>query len=249
MISYQQSKQYDRDGYLLVPNVFSPAEVRAMLDAVEGGGRVAEKAFNMADTSGKNARLALWSELGDDIWAAASTHPGIVNTARMLMREEISFFHGKVILKEARSGGAWEWHQDYGYWYNDGFLYPSLLSAFVALDPATRENGCLQVLRGSHLLGRLDHGRAGGQVGTDPERITAVEKQLERVHVEMTPGSVIFFHCNTLHTSAPNDSDHHRRSFIVCYTATNNPQYRGEGLVERPVCPTASADALLRFAS
>jgi ectoine hydroxylase-related dioxygenase (phytanoyl-CoA dioxygenase family) len=230
-----------------VPEVFSPEEVRAMIGAVEGGGRVAQKAFDMADTSGKNARLALWSELGDDIWASASTHPGIVNTARMLLREEISFFHGKVILKEARSGGAWEWHQDYGYWHHDGFLFPHMLSAFVALDASTKENGCLQVLRSSHHLGRLEHGRAGGQMGTDPERIAAIEKKLERVHVEMTPGSVLFFHCNTLHTSAANESDHHRRSFIVCYTATANPQYRGESFQTYPVCPTSPPDALARF--
>ena len=49
-------------------------------------------------------------------------------------------------------GGAWTWHQDYGYWYQNGMLYPYLVSVFIAVDPATRENGCLQVLEGSHLL-------------------------------------------------------------------------------------------------
>ena len=96
------------------------------------------------------ARLAIWHELGDDIWAAASTNPRIVNNLRILLGEEIAFFHGKVMLKEAKQGGAWEWHQDYGYWYNQGFAFPRLISAFVALDAATKENGCLQVLRGSH---------------------------------------------------------------------------------------------------
>ncbi len=240
MIKYQQSLAYDRDGYVLVEDVFSGAEVRAMIGAIEGEGRVAEKAYNMADTSGKSARLALWNELGDDIWAAASTHPGIVNTTRMLMREDIAFFHGKVMLKEARSGGAWEWHQDYGYWYNEGFLFPRLLSAFVALDEATIENGCLQVLRSSHLMGRLDHGQAGGQTGTDARRIEAAEQCLERLHVEMKPGSVLFFHSNTLHTSAPNESDTHRRSFIVCYTAQSNPQFRDGQWITRPACPTGA---------
>jgi hypothetical protein len=248
MLNHQQAEQYDRDGYVLVPDVFASSEVGAMISAVEGGERVAKKAFDMADVSGKNARLALWNELGDDIWTAASIHPGIVNTSRMLLREDISFFHGKVILKEARSGGAWEWHQDYGYWYHDGFLFPNMISAFVALDPSTKENGCLQVLRGSHKLGRLEHGRAGGQMGVDPERIAAVEKSFERVHVEMTPGSVLFFHCNTLHTSAANESDHHRRAFIVCYTGTSNPQYQGDSFKTYPVCPTGEPDSFSRFA-
>lgn len=83
-----------------------------MLREVEGGSRVAAMTRGNEDTSGKKAKLAIWHELGDDIWAAASTHPRIVNNVRILMREEIAFFHGKVMLKEAGSGGVWEWHQD-----------------------------------------------------------------------------------------------------------------------------------------
>lgn len=42
-----------------------------------------------------------------------------------------------------------------------------MASCFVAVDAATRENGYLQVLKGSHKLGRIEHGRVGGQTGTD----------------------------------------------------------------------------------
>lgn len=247
MTDYEQASAFDRDGYLVVPGVFSPEEVRIMLNEVEGGG-IASRQINMPDASGKSAKLAIWYELADDVWGAASTHPKLVNTLRILLREEICFFHGKVMMKEAHSGGAWEWHQDYGYWYNEGFLYPNMLSAFVALDPATIANGCLQVLRGSHRLGRLDHGRVGNQTGGDPSRIGLLEERLERVPVELEAGSVVFFHCNTLHTSAPNESDNHRRSFIVCYTAQSNPQMRHEGgVITREYCPTGPADGLLRF--
>jgi ectoine hydroxylase-related dioxygenase (phytanoyl-CoA dioxygenase family) len=72
----------------------------------------------------------------------------------------------------------------------------------------------------------------------------------------MTPGSVLFFHCNTLHTSAANNSDHHRRAFIVCYTGTSNPQYRGDVFKHircaRRVRPTrfrASPESVLRTTS
>ncbi len=238
--------KYERDGYVLVPNLFNEREVALMLNAVESGGRVAATTRGSADTSGRKAKLAIWGDLGDDIWAAASTHPRIVNNVRILMREEISFFHGKVMLKEAHSGGAWEWHQDYGYWY-DGFVYPRMHSAFVALDPATRENGCLQVLRGSHLLGRLSHGRVGEQTGADPARIAKIEKHFERVQCEMTPGSVLFFHCNLLHTSAPNDSDRHRRSFIICYNALANPQLNERQNAARVPCPVGTDDSILKF--
>ena len=45
-----------------------------------------------------------------------SANPRIVNSMRALLREEIYHWHSKVMLKYPEGGGAWEWHQDYGYW-------------------------------------------------------------------------------------------------------------------------------------
>lgn len=247
ILTPEQVADFERDGYVLLENVFSKEEVAAMLREVESGERVAKTKRGSSDASGKKAGIAIWTELGDDIWAAASTHPRVVNNVRILLREEIAFFHGKVMLKEARSGGAWEWHQDYGYWYNGGFVFPRMLSAFVALDEATVENGCLQVLKGSHLLGRLEHGKVGDQTGTNAERIRQLEPLFERVHCTMKPGSVLFFHCNLLHTSAANDSDFPRRSFIVCFNGLSNPQLGRHDCEDRP-CPVSSEDAVLKFA-
>jgi ectoine hydroxylase len=240
---------FNRDGFLKVERLFDEREVAAMLAAVEEGGRVASSTWASKDADGRASRLALWFELGDDIWASASTCPRVVNNIRILLGEEIAFFHGKVMLKEAHTGGAWEWHQDYGYWYLQGYAFPRLLSVFVALDPATRENGCLQVLRGSHRLGRLDHGRVGSQTGADPARIQEIEKLFERVHCVMEPGDALFFHCNLLHSSAPNDSDDDRRSFIMCYNALANPQFAEKKTSEQRPCPVGPDDAILRFAS
>lgn len=238
---------YHRDGYVLVPNLFNRSEIAAMVEEI-GGERVATHTRGNEDASGKKARLAIWHELGDDIWAAASTNPRIVNAVRILVGEEIAFFHGKVMLKEAGTGGAWEWHQDYGYWYNQGFVYPRMISAFVALDPATKENGCLQVLRGSHKLERLDHGKVGAQTGADPARMPLLEPLFERVYVEMTPGSCLFFHCNLLHSSGPNESEHHRRSFIMCYNALANPQLVEKPTFEQRPCPVGADDNILASA-
>lgn len=247
-ITPAEAIQFDRDGYLLVEGLFSPREVEVLLHDVQHGARVAGRTGGLADASGRSAKLAIWQELGDDAWAAASTCPRIVNNIRMLLREEVAFFHGKVMLKEAKAGGAWEWHQDYGYWYQQGYIFPRMISAFVALDPATRENGCLQVLKGSHHLGRLEHQTVGNQTGAAPERIREIEKIFERVHCVMSPGSVLFFHCNLLHASAPNESDHHRRSFIMCYNALANPQLGERKTSEQRPCPVGPDDAILQFA-
>lgn len=248
MLNSEHVAGYRRDGYVLLGSVFSPREVAAMLRAVESGERVAGNISGPADAGGRKSSLSLWNELGDDIWAAASTSPRIVNNIRVLLGEEISFFHGKVMHKEAHTGGQWEWHQDYGYWYDQGFVFPRLMSAFVALDPAMRENGCLQVLRGSHHLGRLSHRKVGEQTGANEERMALIESQFERVYCEMGPGDTLFFHCNLLHASGPNDSDRHRRAFIMCYNALANPQLGNPGRTGMPPCPVSDEDAILRHA-
>ena len=150
----------------------------------------------------------------------------MVDTLEDLLGGEVYHYHSKLTAKEPRVGGAWKWHQDYGYWYHNGCLYPPMASAMIALDQTTRENGCLQVLRGSHLMGRLEHELLRGkQVGADPTRVEQAEKVMERVYFEMAPGDVLFFHCNTLYRSDRNTSDSRRWTLICCYNAARNPPY------------------------
>ena len=143
-----------------------------------------------------------------------------------LLGGEVYHWHHKMILKEPFTGGAWEWHQDYGYWYNNGCLFPDLASCMIAVDRATKENGCLQVLRGSHRMGRIDHGKVGDQTGADMERVAAAMQRLELVHCEMEAGSAIFFHSNLLHCSAQNRSANPRWALICCYNAARNDPYK-----------------------
>ena len=105
-------------------------------------------------------------------------------------------------------------------------LFPLMASVMVALDKCTKENGCLQVVRGSHLLGRIDHGVIqGSQVGAEPTRVEQALKQLETVYAEMEPGDGLFFHCNTLHRSDQNRSPSRRSTVLFCYNAARNNPY------------------------
>jgi ectoine hydroxylase-related dioxygenase (phytanoyl-CoA dioxygenase family) len=94
------------------------------------------------------------------------------------------------------------------------------------VDRATRANGCLQVIEGSHRLGRIDHVLTGDQAGADLERVQAILERLPLVYVEMEPGDVLFFHCNLLHRSAENRSEYPRWSMICCYNAASNDPYK-----------------------
>ncbi|MDE0392299.1 MAG: phytanoyl-CoA dioxygenase family protein, partial [Rhodospirillales bacterium] len=121
---------------------------------------------------------------------------------------------------------AWNWHQDYGYWYFNGNLFPDMLSVLIAIDPATEENGCLRVIRGSARMGRLDHELVGGQLTADPERVAHAVERLEVVSCEMAAGDALFLHCNALHGSTKNTSKQSRNVLLCCYNAARNDPYK-----------------------
>ena len=220
--SSAQVQRFHEDGYVFVPNLF-PKDMIDLLLAVARADRAIENAGVMNDASGRASKIFIRSELEDDIYSAFTHSPRILDPVEQCLGGEVCQLHHKMMLKEPRVGGAWEWHQDYGYWYNDTILFPDLASCMIAVDRATKDNGCLQVLKGSHRMGRINHGKFGNQTGADPERVALAQQRLELVFCEMEPGTAVFFHSNTLHRSDANVSEFSRWSLICCYNRLNNP--------------------------
>jgi hypothetical protein len=225
-ITDQQVRMFHQDGYTLAKGMFDRDEIRLLGLAAHEDQALDQHSFGRADGEGGTVRLSLWNHPGDTIYGMVARCESVVTSAEKLLDGEVYHYHSKMIMKDAKVGGAWTWHQDYGYWYQNGVLFPLLCSAFLAVDPATKENGCLQVIRGSHHLGRIHHVLTGDQAGADMERVTEALKRLELVHVEMEPGDVLFFHCNLLHRSDQNRSEHPRWSMICCYNAARNNPYK-----------------------
>lgn len=211
----------------MVEGYFLREDMNLLLEVARADQVLAANANDRLDAEGRTSRLSLRFDLPESAYSAYVRHRGIVEPLEQLLGEEVFHYHHKMMLKEPRVGGAWEWHQDYGYWYAN-FLRADMASCMIAVDRATQENGCLQVLKGSHKLGRLEHGLTGDQTGADMERMQAVLQHLEIVYCEMEPGSALFFHSNLLHRSDPNESDDSRWALICCYSAASNPTFRPE---------------------
>ncbi len=222
----QQVDQYNEDGFLLVRSLFDSEEIELLQRSAKEDKQLDDHSYGRDDGEGGTVRLSLWNHPGDGIYGAFARCNRLVSIAEELLGDEPYHYHSKMIMKEARIGGAWAWHQDYGYWYSNGVLTPNLVSAFIAVDRATRENGCLQVIRGSHHCGRIHHQLTGQQAGADMERVTEILKRYEHLHVEMNPGDVLYFHSNLLHRSDQNDSENPRWSMICCYNARGNDPYK-----------------------
>lgn len=217
---------YDRDGYFLARGLFDRDEVQKLLAFGQQDASLFSATYGRKDSTGRETKLALWNEAGEDLYSMFGRSPRIVDRMEQLLGGEVYLYHMKMNMKEPRVGGAWEWHQDYGYWYNNGCLYPLMASCMLAVTRSNQANGCLQVLRGSHHMGRIDHGKTGDQTGADMERVNAALERLELVYVETEPGDALFFHGNTLHRSDQNLSDEARWSLICCYNAKANDPYK-----------------------
>ena len=225
-LSTGQLQSFQDDGYLIVPELFDREEADLLLAAAESDPVIDEHAMDVDDRSGKSSQIAIWNHPGDDIWGMVSRSRRIVDAMELILGGEVYHYHSKLLSKKPEVGGAWEWHQDYGYWYNNGCLYPYLASCWIALDRADRSNGCMQVIKGSYRAGRIDHGLYADQNCADPERVEQLLEHLEVIYCELDPGSALFFHSNTLHRSDVNTSDRTRRNLICCYNAARNSPYK-----------------------
>ncbi|HEV7332784.1 MAG TPA: phytanoyl-CoA dioxygenase family protein [Flavisolibacter sp.] len=227
-LSPEQIAAYHRDGFLLMKSFCSAEEVDRLYGTALQDDAMRKNALDLNDQSGKKTRLSLWFTPGNDVFGYLTRSKRMVDAVGQLLDSDapVCHFHSKLMQKEPRVGGAWEWHQDYGYWYKNQFMFPDqLISVMVALTPATKENGCLQFIRGSHKMGRVNHGFAGEQVGADMVMVNNALQTMELVYGELEPGDALFFHPNLLHRSEANLSEHPRWSIIACYCSQSNLAY------------------------
>ena len=232
-LSPEQIAKYHLDGYIIVKGFCSSQETYKLYETALNDSAMQKNALDLNDQTGKKTRLSLWFTLGNDIFGYLSRSKKMLNAVAALLDSDapVCHFHSKLMQKEPKVGGAWEWHQDYGYWYKNQFMFPDqLISVMLALTPANKENGCLQVIKGSHKLGRVNHGFAGEQVGADLVMVNNALKTMELIYCEIEAGDAIFFHSNILHRSEANLSEFPRWSIISCFSSQSNLAYNEESI-------------------
>ena len=161
--------------------------------------------------------------------------------AQLMGTDTVRVWHDQMQLKPPRIGGPTLWHQDHPYW---PIIQPAdLVSAWVALEDATIENGAMSMVRRSHKWGNAHAGR--NQIGTnaethgpDPDPSVIPEGEtIEVVPCEVKAGSVVFHHCLTWHGAPPNPTDNPRPAIAVHYMP-GHTRYQPSGethLVEKHV--------------
>lgn len=227
-----QVAQFERDGYLVFPDLFGPDEVAVLrreaerVSAVdsdcifrEGDAGQAKSMFRLHEADGPTASLA---------FRACSRTSRVLRTAQQCLGDDALYMHHcKVNMKAAIEGTAWPWHQDFGSWHLDGIAEPHMATMTVMLTEATEFNGCLYLVPGSHRQGRSDpywdDKTAYKLWAVKPRDMRACLKRSPApVAIAGNAGTAAIFHCNLLHASGHNLSAEDRWQAYFCFNRCSN---------------------------
>ena len=230
----EEIEQFHREGYLHLPGFFDLDEMSPLRSAYRDDPTIAGHLFGMRDSVGQAQPICIWNQLGDDIIGMIPRMERMVAAAEALLGEPCYHWHSKFAIKPGGCEAHFEWHQDFWGWYLNGVLAPKMLSVALGVEPCTVANGCMQVVRRSHLLGRIDHMDIGKGYGVDPVRLEKAEETLGVHDCVLAPGDGFFFHSNTLHGSGPNPSNTPRVMMHISYNAVSNEPLRAAGDPQNP---------------
>lgn len=228
----QHAREFERDGYTILRAVFEKEEVAILREAIVSNERMTDqfKTVQAKFESGKYPSfetICVWNDTsGDDVFAKFTRRAQIFDVLERVFHDNVYVYHNKVALKYPNMPG-FKHHQDYYYWYGMGCIYPDLATCFIAVDRATRANGCLRLVRGSHRLGRVEHALFDGvsDSSVEPERLAEILARMPEDVIELEPGDAVIFHCNTLHASDTNRSTDSRLALLGCYNTKHNDPY------------------------
>ena len=265
-LSAEQCAAYDRDGFLVFPNMLGADEVALLKAELARVGDVHDERIVRERTGGPRIVYGLHEKEGPTssrAYEALVRSPRILQPTKDLLGDEVYVYHTKANTKQALDGAIYEWHQDYINWkMMDGPPQPRMLTAMVMLDKSTEVGGCLYFIPGSHKLGMVkpelngqDEDTAMDAVRFHAEPMSVPKAKMadvvktcgEPVAIVGEPGTVAFFHGDMIHGSGHNMSVHSRWILYIVYNADTNrplpvPKPRQEFKAARTAAPTQVLD-------
>ena len=227
-----QHEQFERDGYLFFPALFSRAETQTLIDAVPALYARGE-AYNVREKDSDAVRTNFAAHLYSEPFARLARHPRMVEPVEQLLGEKLYMHQFKINGKMAFEGDVWQWHQDYGTWRNDDLMPAErAMNVAIFLDDVIEFNGPLMFIPGSHKKGVVD---AKHDLTTTSYPLWTVDNALIAQLVDRAggknggivapkgpAGSMILFHSCLVHASSSNLSPFDRVSVYLSLCTQSN---------------------------
>jgi len=237
-LSPEQLQSLDDNGYLILPELFSFAEVESLQNRLPN--LFAEQhPANIIEQSSGAVRTSMGLHLRDPLFAKLVRHPRLIEPALQILDEPVYIQQVKVNVKAAFSGEIWQWHYDFATHHaEDGVEKPLALNLHIFLDDVTEFNGPLYFIPGSH-----KHGTHGAFLDTattsyplwvmDEAKTTELVNQHGMVSATGKRGTAMVFHDTLAHGSPNNMSPWDRSIFSLivnpvsnAYTREDRPDYK-----------------------
>ena len=206
-LSTEQVEQYRRDGYVTPVKVLSEEDTAIFRRQMED-----------AETAGALRGIGQTKFYLRFPWVhRIATHPAILDAVEDLIGPNIMLYHNTVWFKEGGNGTYVSWHQDNTYFGHDPC---EVLTAWLAITPATMESGCKQFLPGTQRLGQLALKAPdihGGNMLSSGQTVDFDPTSIEPVPVELKPGECSLHHAFLIHGSLPNNAPQRRMGITFIY--------------------------------
>lgn len=237
MLSQDQIEFYNENGYLRIPQVFSPEETDQLADELDrlvqdwaftspGWTGPWRQAYMDPDTEKKSKLTAMHDlHLYSAAWCRAVTHPRLAEALSDLIGPNVELHHSTLHIKPPQTGHPFPMHQDYPFYEHQDGRYIDVL---VHLDDTFHENGEIRFLAGSHKLGKLEHITQTAEGPCSPHLPTELYSLEETAPVSAKRGDVVCFNIYTIHGSYINQTKKPRRMVRVGYRDPQNRQLAGQ---------------------
>jgi ectoine hydroxylase len=155
-LTERQIQQFDRDGYLFFPSLFTEPEMQVLADEVPVI-YAERRPENVREKNSTAVRTNFAAHMYSNVFAKLARHPRMVEPVTDLLGEDVYMHQFKINGKAAFDGDVWQWHQDYGTWKNDDLMpEPRAMNVAIFLNEVNEFNGPLMFIPGSHKIGVLD---------------------------------------------------------------------------------------------
>jgi len=218
------AEAYRKDGYYFPYDVIGEAEAAEILaDLQAAEAEVASDRARLSMLRGYPARLL-------PSFDRLIRHPRLIEAATQLIGPDLLVWGSGLFIKEPNSRSFVSWHQDLNYWGLDG---EHEVTAWVALTPATTENGCMRFVAGSHeqrSVAHVDSFAEDNLLSRGQELAVKVDESTA-VDVVLRAGQASFHHGHMFHASGPNRTSGRRVATAIRYIAASMKQRTGEKLL------------------
>jgi ectoine hydroxylase len=246
----EQLKQFDEEGWVFLPDVFSQDEVDVLTGELP-------KIFAMdrpevwRESGSDSVRTAFAAHYYNEAFRRLGRHPRLIGSIMQLLDGPVYMHQYKINGKAAFDGDVWQWHQDYGTWARDDQM-PEARAMNIALflDEVTEFNGPLYLIPRSHKAGVIEAGHDTLTTSyplwtLDKETVARLAEEGGMIAPKGKPGSVLMFHSNIVHASAPNISPWGRVIVYLslCHVDNHIRQFkREEWIAHRDFTPIEPLD-------